>query len=318
MSEKAFQLPVAGWAPLHVHRWLPSADAQWVVLIVHGLGEHGGRYARFAEALSAAGAAVYAPDLPGHGMSAGLPADRGHFADHGGWTYVMQGIAGARAHAEREHPQRPLFIFGHSMGSFAVQHHLVAHSKGLAGAVLSATNGSMGKLRPIAEKIVHAEARLFGPRYRSELMRLLTFHRYNFRFAPTRTDYDWLSRDLAEIDKRMADPLIGFTATSQLWIDLLGAGRDLLDRRRLDRIRKELPVILISGSDDGVTDDGRGAEVLAAAYERAGLRDVTVKIYPHGRHELLNDTCRDQVTADLIVWLQLHLSAKKRTSKKAA
>ncbi len=318
MSEKAFQLQVAGRAPLYVHCWLPRTPAKWVVLIVHGLGEHGGRYARFAAALNASGAAVYAPDLPGHGMTAGTPADRGHFADHNGWSYVMESVAATRTRAERAHPQLPLFIFGHSMGSFVVQHHLVAHSEGLSGAMLCATNGTMGALRPIAEMLVHAQVRLLGPRHRTELMRTLTFRRYNFRFAPTRTDFDWLSRDLAEVDKRIADPLVGFTATSQLWIDLLGAGRDLLSRRRLDRIRKELPVILIAGSDDDVTGDGRGPELLAEAYRRAGLLDITVKIYPHGRHELLNDTCRDHVTIDLLDWLRAHLPAKKRIAKKIA
>jgi alpha-beta hydrolase superfamily lysophospholipase len=310
LTETAFQLPVGSAPPVHLRCWRPRGRARCVVLLIHGLGEHGGRYARFAQALNGAGAAVYAPDLPGHGLSAPNPQRRGHFADRGGWDYVMNTVAAAREHARSEHPQLPLFIFGHSLGSFVVQLHIAAQPRDLAGVILSATSDRMSPLRPLGQLVAGVQARLLGPHHRSGLLREATFGMYNRRFAPTRTDYDWLSRDLGEVDRRIADPLTGFTSTVRLWLDFLGAGRAFADPQLRTRLPAELPVLLIAGTEDSVAEDGRGPERLAAIYRGVGLRDVTVRLYAGGRHELLNDLCREEVTADILGWLQQHLPAR--------
>lgn len=312
MSSDGIQLTLPDGAPLYVHRWLPQGRANSAMLIVHGMGEHGGRYARFGKALNAAGVAVYAVDLPGHGRTARRTLDRGHFADRDGWNYALTAINIARLYAAAQHPRLPLYLFAHSMGSFLAQHYLVEHGRGIAGAILSSTNGSMGPMRRAGLLLVSAQAALFGLRFPSLLALDLSFRRYNQRFPDPYCDYDWLSRDRAELDRRMADPLCGFPCTAGLWIDLLHAGASLTDPERLRHLPKRIPVLLIAGTDDAVSEGGRGAELLAQAYRNAGLRDVTVWIYRGGRHELLNDTCRDEVTADMLGWLHDHMVSSKR------
>lgn len=309
MSDDGIQLTQADGAPLFVNCWLPAQPGSWAMLIVHGMGEHSGRYARFAAALNAEGASVYGVDLPGHGRTARRVGDRGHFSDRNGWDYALAAIDTARRHVERQHPRQPLYVFAHSMGSFLMQHYLVAHGRGLAGAILSATNADMGPLRAAGSFLMKAESLLLGVRHPSHIALEMSFRRYNARLRDAATDYDWLSRDAAEVQKRLADPLCGFACTAGLWAELLSAGAVLTDPARLKRLPRRLPILLIGGTDDPVCDFSRGCERLAQAYRQAGVRDVTVWAYPGGRHELLNDTCRNEVTADILGWLHEHRDA---------
>ncbi|MDB5986680.1 MAG: alpha/beta hydrolase [Nevskia sp.] len=306
MSATGFQLPLANAAALYVHCWLPAAAPTAALLIVHGMAEHGARYARLAAALNAQGIAVYAPDLPGHGLSVQQPQDRGFFKEHDGWGYALDAIHQVRLHVAAAHAGLPLLLLGHSMGSFLSQHYLVEHGAGLAGAVLSATTGSLGPTRALGATLLRAEGWLFGKRHPSALAEALSFKTFNKRFdrkdAPARTAFDWLSRDPDEVDRYIADPQCGFRCSAQLWVDLLDAGAQLLDPARLARIPRTLPILLIAGSDDPVSGGASGPNLLAAAYRKTAISDVGVKIYPQGRHELLNDICREQVTADLSHW----------------
>ncbi|MBI2383731.1 MAG: lysophospholipase [Gammaproteobacteria bacterium] len=274
------------------------------------MAEHGARYARFAKALTGAGFAVYAQDLPGHGRTA-AQEELGHFADRDGWAFALAAIDGVRRHVEAQHPDRPLFLFGHSMGSFLLQHHLLERGDGVAGAILSGTHGDLGPARAAGLALMRLEAMLLGARHPSALAEALTFRSYARRFRPRRTEFDWLSRDPQEVDKYVHDPLCGFRCTAGLWADLLSATAHLTDPMRLQRLPRQLPVLMIAGSRDPVSEGERGPRVLEQAYLAAGLADVEVRIYREGRHELLNDTCREQVTAYALVWLRNHLSAAR-------
>lgn len=270
------------------------------------MAEHGGRYERLARALTGRGYAVYAHDLPGHGPHAQL---QGHFADRRGWRVAISSIREVQRVAQREHPARPQFMLGHSMGSFLVQHFVADSGASLAGAVMSATSGDLGPLRRVGLALLRAESVLYGRRHASALAELLTFKGYNRRFRPVRTPFDWLSRDRAEVDKYVADPHCGFRCTTGLWIDLLDASGKLTQENRLRRIPRTLPVLLIAGGDDPVGNGHRGPRALERCYLQVGLRDVTVKVYEGARHELFNETCRDEVTGDLLGWLDARMAA---------
>jgi alpha-beta hydrolase superfamily lysophospholipase len=291
---------------LHTHRWLPDGATRASLLIVHGMAEHGARYARFAKALTDAGIAVYALDLPGHGRTAD-PADLGHFADRNGWSVALAAIHAVHSSINERDRKRPLFLMGHSMGSFLVQHYVVEHGAKLDGAILSATSGDLGMLRAIGLALIRAEALIFGRRHRSALAEAISFKEFNKKFKPNRTAFDWLSRDDSEVDKYIADPLCGFRCTTGLWIDLLKAGARLDDIARLSRIPKSLPVLLIAGAADPACNGAAGPRALEQAYRAAGLKDVTASLYDGARHELLNETCRDAVTAELRDWMAAHL-----------
>lgn len=307
MSQSAAFLNLPDGSRAWLYSWLPPGQPRAVVQIVHGMAEHGGRYARLAAALTAQGFAVYAQDLPGHGHTVESASQLGHIAAHGSWARLLSAVHGVRAHLERAHAGTPLFLLGHSMGSFIAQHHLVEHGAGLAGAVLSATSGSLGAMRAVGLKLNQAQIRLFGPDHRSALTEAMTFKAFNKVFKPNRTSADWLSHDTAEVDAYVSDPYCGFRCSASLWAGLLKAGGALLDAQRLARIPRDLPVKLIAGSEDPVCDGGRGSHLLAAHYREAGLSDVTTLIYEGARHELLNESCREAVTADLLDWLHERL-----------
>jgi alpha-beta hydrolase superfamily lysophospholipase len=303
MQSKQFHHPLAGGRSVFIHRWLPDGEKKSVVLIVHGMAEHGGRYARLAQALTGAGYAIYAPDLPGHGRTVRAPDELGHVADRGGWLQLLQAINAVRELAQHEQHDAPVYILGHSMGSMLLQDYVVEHGHNLAGAIFSAANGDLGAMRPIAATLLKGEALWHGRAHRSALAEALTFKDFNRRFKPERTGFEWLSRDVAEVDKYVADPACGFRCSCALWIDLFTAGAGWTDPEPLARIPKSLPVLMITGSDDPATGGEAGPRALESNYQQAGLRDVVVRIWPGGRHELYNDICRDEVTVETLAWL---------------
>ena len=305
-----FQHRVGGGLHAWVRSWRPDAPPRATLQVVHGMAEHGGRYARLAAALAERGIATYAHDLPGHGPHAQV---RGHFADRRGWRAAIASMREVQRVIQRDHGGKPLFMLGHSMGSFLVQHFIADSGNTLAGAVLSATSGDLGPLRRVGLTLIRGEALLYGRRHPSALGEALSFKAFNRRFRPARTKFDWLSRDAAEVDKYAADPHCGFRCSSGLWIDLLDAGGKLAQDNRLRRIPKTLPVLMVAGAEDPVSKGERGPRALERLYLQVGLRDVTVKVYPGARHELLNETCRDEVTADLLGWLEDRLCAPPRS-----
>ncbi len=307
VHSKQFQLDLGGHRHAHVYAWLPETPPVACVQIVHGMAEHAGRYARLATALTAEGYAVYAQDLPGHGRSVRSADELGHDADRDGWRITLSAINRVRGEIEQRHADTPLVLLGHSRGSFLLQHYLIEHGGGLAGAVFSAGCADMGPLRAAGLVMMRAEALLAGVRHRSALAERLSFKGFNRRFQPARTDFDWLSRDTAEVDAYVQDPLCGFRCSTALWIELLRAGGSLGDAARLSRVPKHLPVLLLNGTDDPAARFEGGAEGLARRYRAAGLSKVTQKIYAQARHELFNDLCRDEVTLDLCDWLRTQL-----------
>lgn len=309
MRATEFQLTVSDGVAF-VRAWLPAKAPRACVQIVHGMAEHGGRYARFATALNHAGYAVYAQDLPGHGRTARAPDELGHFADRYGWRLALQSIRAVQVEMRERHPGLPIVYFGHSMGALLGQDYIVHHGRDLAACVLSATTGDMGLRRLLGLSLMRAEIAWAGPRHRSRIAEELSFKAYNQRFKPNRTSADWLSRDPDEVDRYVGDPRCGFRASSGLWAELLSAGGRLRETARLARVPRTLPVLLLSGTEDPTTGDGKGTSALERAYFAAGLSDITLKLYAEARHELLNDLCREQVTADVVEWLDKRIGQR--------
>jgi len=309
MSADGFQLPRPDGRFVYVHRWLPPGPCRATLLVAHGMAEHGARYARLAQALNGAGWAVYALDWPGHGRSVRNLDELGHFADREGWRYALDALHDVRQKVAQEQAGKPLFLLGHSMGSFLSQYHLVEEGAGLAGVILSGSSGTLGPLRAVGLTLLRLEAALLGARHRSALAEALTFKAFNAKFKPNQTSADWLSRDVAEARKYAEDPECGFRCSASLWAGLLGAGGGFCDVQRLSRIPKELPLLLINGGEDQASFGAKGPGLLLEAYRAAGLKDVSMKVYDGARHELLNEIpeCRERVTADLLAWLQRHV-----------
>jgi alpha-beta hydrolase superfamily lysophospholipase len=277
-------------------RWLPAADPRAMVLILHGASEHSARYARFGEALAAAGYAAYADDHRGFGNSAaqtgvGRPGPRG-------FDGVLDAIHAVQQQALADVGPVPVVLFGHSMGSVFAQVYAQQHATELAGFVLC---GSFGPSPELAEMVAGIRAAVEAGAGETVLDSLGPF---NAPFEPSRTPFDWLSRDEAEVDRYIADPMCGDGAP--LTIDYAFGVLDLLSRgtdpTRIVSIGKDKPVLLITGEADPVSNGAETVRTLEALYREAGLA-VTARYYPEARHELLNEINRDEVQGDVVSWI---------------
>ena len=291
-------------ARLLVYRWLPSAPPKAVVQIAHGLAEHAGRYHRLATMLTANGYAVYANDHRGHGRTATGPGDQGFFAERDGWNKCVGDLWRLHQQVSADHRGRPVILIGHSMGSFLAQDFITRHGAALAGVVLSGSAGAPNALVAVARLIARLERLRLGARGKSGLMRTIAFAPYSWQFRPVRTPYDWLSRDSAEVDRYIADPLCGFLPSAQLWIDMLDALGPIADPERQRRIPKELPIYVLAGDRDPVSDNAKSLQQLVNAYRRAGPAQVTCKFYAGGRHNMFDETNRAEVVRDLLAWME--------------
>ena len=288
---------------LFAYDWRPDSRPRAVVQIAHGMGEHAGRYAGLAEALVARGYAVRAHDQRGHGRSA-RPDELGFFAETDGWNKLVADLWQVSRRIAADYPGVPIVLLGHSMGSFAAQQFLFQHGEVLAAAILSGSNGRPATFSLAAGLLVARVERFrIGRRGQSLLLDFLSFGSFNRAFRPARTWFDWLSRNPAEVDRYLADPLCGFSLRVQSWIDLL-RGLDWIGRpANQAAIPRDLPIRIMAGSCDPVSNRTRGLQKLLAAYGAAGLRRVSHQFYAGARHELFHETNRDAVTADLIAWL---------------
>jgi len=299
MAGSEFTFTGADGARLLGRKWLPEGAPRAVVQIAHGLAEHSARYGRLAAALNQAGYAVYANDHRGHGPSC-PPDELGHFADDDGWAKALADLWTFNRRIAADEPGAPIVFLGHSMGSFFGQDFVPQHSDALAGAVFSGSNGKPPAIAAAARLIARVERLRLGPRGKSALLNQMLFGDFNKPFKPARTPVDWLSRDAAEVDKYVADPLCGFPFTTALGVDLLDALPRLARPENLGRIRKDLPIYVFSGEKDPV---GANLKSLIDAFKALGFSRLTTRIYPGARHETLNETNRDEVTRDLIAWL---------------
>ena len=302
MKHQPFWLDASDRSRLYVNVWLPEVEPKAVVMLSHGMAEHSGRYARLGMALGEAGYALYAHDQRGHGKTADQGM-LGHYADEQGWAKVVGDLASVTQTIGQRHPDVPVFLLGHSMGSYIAQAYLQHHGAGLQGAILSGSNFQPVALYRGARAIARLERFRQGNTGRSRLIEWLSFGSFNNAFKPARTCFDWLSRDPDEVDKYALDPLCGFRCTNQLWLDMLAGLQQISKRSNLAQIDPGLPLLVIGGECDPVSD-GKRLKDLADALVAAGHQMLQLKIYPQARHELLNETNRDEVTRDLIDWLE--------------
>ncbi len=292
-SITAFALPTADGARITAFKAPPAGRPRAIVQIAHGMAEHFGRYGRLTRALTGAGYAVYANDHRGHGASAAIHG-LGDFGS-GGFQSVVDDMAALSRLAQSEQPNTPLILLGHSMGSFAAQLYLLEHHRRLAALVLS---GTAAVDAMIAAMVASGQAP--SP------------NAMNAPFEPARTDFDWLSRDEAQVDAYIADPLCGFPLSDAAMASVFDKAGAARHDPRLASVRRNLPIYVISGQFDPVTGPGQAfANALIDTYRSAGLGPIDHRVYPGGRHEMFNEIDRDQVVADLIAWLDgLKLGAR--------
>ena len=267
-----------------VYRWDPPGRPRAAIQLTHGMGEHARRYEHVAQAFNGAGYVVYAQDHRGHGATARAGSHALGDLGPGGWTALVDDIGAVAAQSRADWPDLPTILLGHSMGSFAVQQYILDHSADAAGVVLTGT-AVIDLLEPALD-----------------LDQPMDLAAFNAAFEPARTDFDWLSRDEDVVDAYVADPLCGFGIDTSAAKGMFAGARRLADAAQVAAIRSDLPVYIAVGDADPVNGGGALLTPLADRLRAAGLSDVTVVSYPGGRHEILNETNRDEVLAALIAW----------------
>lgn len=283
MPPEIFEVRSAHDVAVTVHRWDPAGSPRGIVQLAHGMGEHLLRYEPLAANLTDAGFVVVGQDHRGHGATAadGALGELGP----GGWEELVRDIGRVSDRVRADLPDLPLVLLGHSMGSFAAQQYVLDHSRELAGLVLSGTT-TLDLLEPALD--------LDGPTDLSA---------FNAPFAPARTDYDWLSRDEAQVDAYIADPRCGFGLAAEDNRQMFVSARQLADPERLAQLRGDLPVYVVVGDADPLNAQLALVQTLVQRLREAGLRDVTLRSYEGARHEVFNETNRAEVVADLLAWL---------------
>ncbi len=307
MTEHQFTYPSSdGIHQIHAAEWRPEGEPRAVVQIVHGVAEYVGRYGHAARFLADHGFLVCGEDHLGHGRTAG-EGPFGYFAPKGGWDLVVRDIRRLRELEGEAHPGLPYFILGHSMGSFLTRTYLIQYPGTIDGVVLSGTGQESAAAVAAGKALACVLCALRGPAYVSPLIFRLSLGAYNKAFRPNRTSADWISRDEAVVDANRADPLCTFQPTVSMFRDMMGGLQFIARPANLAKMDKETPVYFFSGDHDPVGSMGKGVRKVAELFRAAGCRDVTVKLYPGGRHEMLNEINRREVLDDLLVWLEQKL-----------
>ncbi len=304
MIRQEFTYPSTdGIHKIHAVEWLPEGEPRAVVQIVHGVAEYALRYDPLARYLTEHGFLVCGEDHLGHGLTAD-DGKFGYFGPRNGWDFVVRDVRKLRKLEGEKHPGIPYVMLGHSMGSFLTRTYLIRWPGTVDAAVLSGTGQEAAPLVALGRGMSGMIGSLRGRDYVSDLVYDMSMGSYNKPFRPNQTTGDWLSRDMERVKAFRDDPLCSFRPTVTMFRDMLGGIQFIGRKKNLAKMDKNTPVYFLSGDHDPVGSMGKGVEKVARMFRQAGCRDVTVKLYPDGRHEMFNEINRQEVMHDLLAWLE--------------
>lgn len=293
---------------VHAVEWLPDSRApKAVIQIVHGISEYILRYEPFARFLTEQGFAVVGSDHLGHGTTAKGTQEYGFIAHYDGWSYLAEDVHTLRVMTGEKHPGIPYFLLGHSMGSFISRTYLIRWPGTVDGCLLSGTGQEPSALVALGKTLAGLFCKVKGPNSRSRLITNLSTGAYNKKFKPNRTSADWISRDTAQVDAYVADPLCQFVPTVGMFRDMMGGLQFIADKDNLSKMDINTPIHLYSGDQDPVGGMGEGVKKVFGFFQSAGVKDLSMKLYIGGRHEMHNELNRDEVFHDVAAWVEKHI-----------
>lgn len=291
---------------LHAFRCVPEGKVRAIVQLSHGMVEFIDRYKPLAEYLAARGILVTGHDHLGHGGSIRTKEDYGYFAEPDGNRAVLDDLHAMTILTKKLYPGVPYFLLGHSMGSFYARQYLCEYGDELDGAIIMGTGFQPKALVTLAKTVCRVLAVFFGWKHRSRLVKNLSFLGYN-KGLEGRTPHDWLNRDQAEVDKYRADERCMFTFTLNAYYSMFTGILRLYDTDFLNRMPKDLPLLFLAGDADPVGEQGKGVKRAIDSLKAVGVKNIELKLYPGARHELLVETNKLEVFADIGNWLDKQL-----------
>lgn len=291
------------------YKWKAKLPLKGIIQISHGVGEHAGRYQSIAKLLQEEGYEVYANDHRIHGKSA-KSAD--HLGFYDGDDYFYDAITDMRKLTgiiKKEHPNKKIILFGHSMGSLLSRQYVTKFGDDLEALVLSGTASFMKGIGSVGLLSAKVFSKLNGKHRSNEILKNLFFNQFNKKFKPNRTKVDWISSDETQVDLFEADPLRIEDFSLSVFLDILKGSKKINNKNTFNKTPESLPIFIFSGDKDPVGEMGKGVKKVAKKYKKAGIKDLTLKLYKGGRHEMLNEVNREEVEKDLINWLNNRIQA---------
>lgn len=288
---------------IHARMCVPDAEPRAIVQIIHGIAEYIGRYDEFMSFLADNGIIAVGTDHLGHGKSIESEEQTGFFAYDNGWDYVVRDEEVLRLAMHENYPELPIIVFGHSMGSFMTRTLLIRYPDAFNAAIISGTGNQGAALVNGGLFMGNLVTGLWGAHHYSKFLNNLAFGSYNKIYENPKTEYDWLSRDETNVQKYIDDPLCGFIPSCSLFRDMMTGVKFITNKKNLTAMNKDMPVYFMSGDMDPVGECGKGVQKAYNNFLEAGMKDVSIKLYPGGRHEMLNEINKDEVYADILAWL---------------
>ena len=305
MTKSELNLQMEDGQNIHLYLWKPDEgmDLKGIVQIAHGAGEHGKRYEHFASFLTENGYLVCADDHRGHGLSAKDKTDLGFFGDEDGWRKVVEDLFAVTKYLKNEYRGLDLYLLGHSMGSFLARTYAILHGEELKGLILSGTAHNPKPLLLFGSYMAGRDVRSGRARALNPTLNKMAFKDLNKSFRGGKTGYEWISRDPETVKKYVDDEFCGFEFTSSAFRDMFGGLLFITDRKNIGKTPKELPILLLAGTDDPVGGKGKMVQKCRAEYARSGVKNLEIKLYEGMRHEILNEIGKEEVYDDVLRWL---------------
>jgi len=296
-----FYYDSCGEGRIHGCKWAPEGEVKAIVQILHGIAEYAARYEEFANYLNHLGILVVAEDHMGHGESMET-GTQGYFA--GGWEAAVDDSYRLMKDTMEQYPNVPYILFGHSMGSFMARTLLIRYpDSGIRAAVICGTGWMPDAVVALGYNAAKLICKKVGERNPSEAMQNLVFGSYNKKVEHPKTAFDWLSRDPAQVQAYVDHPKCGFIASCGLLRDMMGGIAFNQKKKNLDQMEKKLPVLFVAGGDDPVGNYGEGVKQAGEEFRKIGMQDVTVRLFPLARHEILNEINRGEIYKFVSDWI---------------
>jgi len=303
MNYEKFQLTDSYGTKIQCFRWTCNSKPLAVLQIVHGMAEHATRYDDFATFLVKNNIAIYANDHRGHGLTAGTVDNTGFFADNNGWEVVTDNVYLLTEQIKKDNPDIPVYILGHSMGSLIARTFMAKYPDAVNGIILSGTSYNPSLLLSFGKLVANIQRMFAGKKHRSKLLDTLSFGKFNNKFKPARTKFDWLSRDEKQVDNYINDPYCGFICTASFYRDLFKGILNIQKKSTIEKYKKDLPLLIISGEMDAVGNFTFGVQKICNIIKSSGIKDIELKFYKDSRHEILNEINNKEVYIDILNWL---------------
>ena len=305
MEYKEITLEASDKHSIPVYQWAcEEHEVKGVVQLVHGSCEYATRYNVFAKFLMTRGYIVYANDHRGHGKSVNSMEELGYFKDKDGWKMIIEDTYVLTQYIRQNHPNKKIILLGHSMGSFIARHYAIEYGSTIDALILSGTAHYSNLELKLGHLIATKDVKGGKAHNRNKVIDTLSYSSFHRQFRKEKDSFSWLTRDKQIRDDARKDEYFGFKFTSGAFKDMFEGLMVITNENEMAKMPKELPIYILSGANDPVGKNGRMVKKTYELFKKNGMKNVTLKLYPNMRHEILNEIGKEEVYKDILEWIK--------------